>query len=126
MTALFDTGVLLDYLRGDRRAVRVLDAHEHRAISVISWLELMAIAPLPLREDTRGFLYSFERLSVSEAIADEALRLVLEHPGLSLQRALSWATARANQLRFVTADAEHLPEDASEVSVPYRRRAQRR
>jgi predicted nucleic acid-binding protein len=119
VTALFDTSLLLDYLQGDKRAARALEAHEHRAISVITWLELMAIAPEEQREETRGFLYSFERLSISEASADEALRLMREHPGLPFQRALTWATARVNQLSFVTVGSAHIAKDDPLVIVPY-------
>ena len=119
MTALFDTGLLLDYLQGDKRAARALEAHEHRAISVITWLELMAIAPEEQREETRGFLYSFERLSISEATADEALRLMRDHPGLAFQRALTWATARVNQLNFVTTESAQLTKNDPLVIVPY-------
>ena len=119
MTALFDTGLLLDYLQGDKRAARALEAHEHRAISVITWLELMAIAPEEQREETRGFLYSFERLSISEATADEALRLMREHSGLAFQRALTWATARVNQLNFVTTESAQFGKNDPLVIVPY-------
>ena len=39
---VIDTGVLLDYLAGDERAQRALAPCVHRAISVVTWLELMA------------------------------------------------------------------------------------
>ena len=92
-TALIDTDVLLDYLQGDERAAQALAPYDHRAISVVTWLELMAACPSPLLERTRGFLRSFERLSVNEAIADTALELIQRHPRLPHERALTWATA---------------------------------
>lgn len=120
MSALIDTSVLLDYLSGDVRAARVLDEYAHRSISVIAWLELMAIAPAPRIEPTRAFLRSFERLSISEPIADEAHRLMENQPRLAFHRALSWATARLNHLAYVTVDASHLPEADIRIVVPYR------
>ena len=66
MSALIDTSLMLDYLKGDRRAVHALEPYGHCAISAITWLELMALSPQELLERTRGFLRSFERLSVSE------------------------------------------------------------
>lgn len=123
MSVLIDTSVLIDYLLGDARAARALDAHTHRAISAVTWLEAMAVAPEERRESTRAFLRSFERLSINEAIADEALRLMQAHEGLRFHRALNWATARSNQLVFVTAEAEHLPPRDDGVAVPYRRAA---
>lgn len=121
-SALIDTGVLLDYLAGDARAKSAIDPYAHRSISVVTWLELMSRCPEGLIEPTRGFLRSFERLSISESIADEALRLMRQHSGLPLQRALTWATANVNQLRFVTADADHIDKDDANVVLPYRQR----
>lgn len=121
-SALIDTGLLLDYLAGEPRAKRAIEPYAHRSISVVTWLELMAHCPPALLESTRGFLRSFERLSVSESIADEALRLMHQRSGLPLQRALTWATANVNQLRFVTADAAHVNKDDTNVVLPYRRR----
>lgn len=120
-SALIDTGLLLDYLGGEPRAKCAIEPYAHRSISVVTWLELMAHCPPTLLEPTRGFLRSFERLSVSESIADEALRLMHQRSGLPLLRALTWATANVNQLRFVTADAAHLNEDDTNVVLPYRR-----
>lgn len=120
-SALIDTGLLLDYLAGEPRAKRAIEPYAHRSISVVTWLELMAHCPPALLEPTRGFLRSFERLSVSESIADEALRLMHQRSGLPLQRALTWATANVNQLRFVTADAAHVNKDDTNVVLPYRR-----
>ncbi|ARN18965.1 PIN domain-containing protein [Piscinibacter gummiphilus] len=102
--AVIDTGVLLDYLAGDERAQRAIAPCVHRAISVVTWLELMAVCPAGQLDAARGFLRTFERLSISESVADEALRLVQARPGLPLNRALAWATARVNQLYFVTSE----------------------
>jgi len=120
VTALIDTSLMLDYLKGDRRAVHALEPYGHCAISVVTWLELMALSPPELLERTRGFLRSFERLSVSEAVADEALRLMHGHAGLPFHRALTWATARLNQLPYVTVDATCIAKDDRNVVVPYR------
>jgi len=119
-SALIDTGVLLDYLVGDLRAKRALDPYAHRSISVVTWLELMSRCPEGLLEPTRGFLRSFERLSISESIADEALRLMRHQSSLPLQRALTWATANVNQLLFVTTDVAHVDKDDANVVLPYR------
>ena len=120
-SALIDTDVLLDYLAGDERAQRALEPFAHRAISVVTWLELMAKCPPGLQEPTRAFLRSFERLSISESIADEALRLLQAHPHLPQPRALTWATARVNQLRLVTAEPPQGRAEDATVVWAYRR-----
>ena len=116
---LIDTPLLRDYLRGDTRARDALKRVAHRSLSVVSWLELMTECPPALVEDTKAFLRSFERLSVSEAIADEALRLVVQHPGLTQDRALVWASAVINQLPLVTCDPRGLPEGNPLILVAY-------
>jgi len=126
LSVLIDTGVLLDYLVGDKRAQRVIQAHAHRAISVVTWLELMAAGPAAKLNAARDFLRTFERLSISESIADEALRLMQDRPGLPLHRALTWATARVNQINFVTNDADHLLKSDAGVTMAYRRAASER
>jgi predicted nucleic acid-binding protein len=123
MNALIDTGLLLDYLAGERRAATAMDACAHRSISVVTWLELMAACPDGLAEPTRGFLRSFERLSVSESIADEALRLMTARRGLALPRALTWASANVNQLVFLTTDSRWITQSDTNLVVPYKRLA---
>lgn len=118
-TALFDTTVLLDYLLGDKRAAAVFKKFNHRALSVITWVEVMSVAPDDQHETTRAFLRSFERLSISEAIADEALRLIRDRSGLPFHRALTWATALVNQIAYVTVDTTFVRDADKGVLVPY-------
>ena|SRR5882672_2080295 len=125
VSALFDTSVLLDYLLGDKRAGAVFKQVSYRALSVITWVEVMSVAPAEKHETTRGFLRSFERLSISEAIADEALRLIRDRPGLPFHRALTWATALVNQLIYITADARFVRDNDKGVLVPYARSGSR-
>jgi len=119
LTVLIDTGLLLDYLNGEKRAGEALEPHRHRAISVITWLEVMALAPPDKIEETRGFLRSFERLSISESIADEALRMMTRQPALTFHRALTCATAQINLLTMLTADATATQLDGVKIEVPY-------
>lgn len=118
-TAVFDTTVLLDHLLGDKRAGSVFKQFGHRALSVITWVEVMSVAPQDMLETTRAFLRSFERLSISEAIADEALRLIRDRPGLPFHRALTWATAMVNQATYVTVDKTFVRDADKAVLVPY-------
>jgi hypothetical protein len=124
-SVLVDTSVLLDYLAGDKRAQRALSAYTHRSISVVSWLELMAICPPQAAEATRSFLRTYERLSISEATADEALRLVQEHPGLEINRSLTWATAIINKLPFLTVNPMYITRADAHVLIPYRQKMTR-
>jgi predicted nucleic acid-binding protein len=119
VTALFDTSILLDYLLGDARTSAVFKQFAHRALSVITWVEVLSVAPQARHDSTRAFLRSFERLSISEAIADEALRLIRERPGLPFHRALTWATASVNRMTYVTVDRSFVRDDDKDVLCPY-------
>ena len=119
MNALIDTGLLLDYLRGDERAARALRDCAHRSITVATWLEVMRASPPDRREATRAFLRTFERLSISESSTDEAMRLSFAHPELSAPRAINWANAIVNQLVFMTTDPAGCPPTRRDVVVPY-------
>lgn len=118
--ALFDTSILIDYLHGNRRADAVLRQYQYRAVSVISWVEVMCVSPEAKHEATRAFLRTFERLSINESIADEALILTRSRPWLAIHRALVWATAIVNRVPYVTVDAAHMERDEPGVLIPYR------
>jgi hypothetical protein len=120
VSAVFDTGIVLDYLRGYKPSVSAFKRFPHRAITVATWVEVMSEAPASLSVETREFLRSFERLSISESISDRALGLVEKHPGLKLRYAIPWATALANELIYITRD---LPEEWADKGlwVPYRK-----
>lgn len=120
MSAVFDTSVVVDYLRGAKPAASAFRRFPHRAITVTTWVEVMATAPTALSLDTREFLRTFERLAISEAISDRALALMEAHSSLQLRHAIPWATAVANELIYITCD---LPEDWGDKTlwVPYRK-----
>ena len=123
MNALFDTGLLVDHLTGRPEAAAVFAAHRHGAISVISWVELMSLAPSGLEEATRTFLQRFERLAINEAIADRAVALQREYRSLTLPQALVYATALINSLTFVSVDVPLDLQRDAHVMVPYTRNA---
>lgn len=119
VNALIDTGLMLDYLQGEPRAAEAFAGCASRSITALTWLEVMRRCPPDRREATRAFLRGFERLSISESTADEAMRLSFARDGLPLERAVNWASAIANQLVFVTTDAQGVREAERNVVVPY-------
>ena len=121
MTAVFDTALVVDYLRGVKRALEAFGQFPDRAITVGTWVEIMREAPSRLEPQTREFLRGFERLAINEAIADRALALMQQHDRLSLQQALAWATAQINNSVYVTVDFPRLTAPDPTVYVPYRR-----
>jgi hypothetical protein len=108
-SALVDTPVMLGFLRGQGDCAAALAPYPHLAISLVSWLEVMAQCPPALLDRTRLFLRRCERLSISEAIADEALNLLRADPALNHEHALVLATARSNRLPLVSLGADGRP-----------------
>lgn len=125
MSALFDTGVLLDYLRGVKPADAAVERFQHRAITVTTWVEILDAAPERLTKRTRDFLRTFERLAINEGIADRALTLMQRHQRLQIRHAIAWATAQANGLVYVTTELPKLSVGDDGVYVPYRVRTPR-
>jgi predicted nucleic acid-binding protein len=121
MTAVFDTALVIDYLRGVRRALEAFGQFPDRAITVGTWVEVMSEAPSRLEPQTREFLRGFERLAINEAIADRALSLMQQQDRLSIPQALAWATAQINSSIYVTIDFPRLTAPDPTVYVPYRR-----
>jgi predicted nucleic acid-binding protein len=121
MTAVFDTALVIDYLRGIKRALEAFGQFPDRAITVGTWVEIMSEAPTRLEPQTREFLRGFERLAINEAIADRALALMQQHDRLSIQQAFAWATAQINNSVYVTVDFPRLTTPDPTVYVPYRR-----
>jgi len=121
MTAVFDTALVIDYLRGVKKALEAFAQFPDRAITVGTWVEVMRAAPVRLEPQTREFLRGFERLSVNEAIADRALSLIQQQDSLTIQQALAWATAQINNSVYVAIDFPRLTAPDATVYVPYRR-----
>jgi hypothetical protein len=96
---IFDTDVLIWVLRGHSRAARMIDAAADRALSIVSWMELLQGARSKL--EVRRIQESLRRLDfrifpLSEPIGAKAAALIEEHAlahGIQLADALIAATA---------------------------------
>ncbi len=119
MRALFDTNILIDYLNGVAAAKAEIARYQRPAISVISWIEVLAGIRPGVEAETRKFLASFERIEITEKIADRtvALRRAAKMRGPD---AIILATARVENLVLVTRNTKDFPADAPGIRVPYR------
>jgi predicted nucleic acid-binding protein len=117
---LFDTNVLIDYLNGIEAAKTELARYERPAISVISWIEVLVGAKAATESETRKFLSGFERLELTEAIADRAVALRRARKRLRIPDAIILATARVESLLLVTRNSKDFPADEPGIRVPYR------
>ena len=73
--ALFDTNIfLIDYLNGVEQAKTELDRYCDKAISVITWMEVMVGATPEMEALIRGFLNSFDVLPIEATVSEAAVK----------------------------------------------------
>ncbi len=117
--ALFDTNILIDYLNGLEPAKKELDLYPDKAISLVTWMEVMAGATEDEESATTLFLGTFINLPITPAVAERAvtLRKTLK---VKLPDAIILATAQLEGRVFVTRNTRDFKPDDVAVVVPYR------
>ena len=121
MKPLFDTNVLIDYLLNVEEARAELSLYRQAAISVISWMEVMAGARPDNEQATRRFLNRFDRIGLDAQIAERAVAVRRERR-IKLPDAIIWATANCGALMLVTRNSKDFPAGEPWVRIPYSRR----
>ena len=111
---IFDTDVLIWFLRGNQAAASLLDSQAERAVSIVSVMELHQGARS--REESRAirrFLQdnNFRVIPINESISHLAATLVEDHAmkdGLRVADALIAATARESGIILATGNIRHM------------------
>jgi len=116
--ALFDTNILIDHLNAVPEAREEIGRFESRAVSVITWMEVMVGARSDLVEATRRFLEGFEVLPLDDGIANRAVELRRTHR-IKLPDAVIWATAQTAGRLLVTRNTKDFPRDDPGIREPY-------
>jgi len=117
--ALFDTAILIDFLNGMREARREIDRYTDRAISLITWMEVMAGTKPDEEQVTALFLGTFVNLPVTDAVARQAVR-IRKLKKLKLPDAIILATAQVEKRILVTRNTRDFKEDGVSVVTPYK------
>lgn len=116
--ALFDTNILIDHLNAVPQARDEIARFDDRAISIITWMEVMVGASADLVEPTRQFLDSFEIVALDDTIANRAVALRRVHR-IKLPDAVIWATAQTAGRLLVTRNTKDFPPDDPGIREPY-------
>lgn len=120
MADLFDTNILIDHLNGIAKATRELTKSADPAISIISWIEVMAGAATSSEVAMlRAFLANFKQLPVTDAVADRAAQN-RRQMRIKLPDAIILATAQTANRQLVTRNEKDFPAGTAGVRVPYR------
>jgi predicted nucleic acid-binding protein len=117
--ALFDTNILVDYLNAVPEARTELQRYTKKAVSIITWMEVMVGADHDLEAATRSFLSGFNVVAVDELVAERAVNLRRSHR-IKLPDAVIWATAQVHAMLLVTRNIKDFPAGDPGVRAPYK------
>ncbi|WP_404405984.1 type II toxin-antitoxin system VapC family toxin [Pelagibacterium halotolerans] len=117
--ALFDTNILIDYLNAVPEARDELARYGQRAISIITWMEVLVGAATEVEAATRAFLDGFSILPLDSLVAERAVALRKRYR-IKLPDAVVWASADVHSMLLVTRDRKDFPDDVPGIRVPYR------
>jgi len=116
--ALLDTNILIDFLNGVHEARQEIDLHDDKAISIVTWMEVMVGAAPEVQEATRAFLDGFDLVGVDGAVADHAVTLRRQYR-IKLPDAIIWASAQTTGSLLVTRNHKDFPLNDPSVRIPY-------
>jgi len=121
--SLFDTDVIIDYLRGNRKAVQFLKSFEGEfCVSTITIAELYSGVKSDEEEkDLKYFLSLFTVYPVNNEIAISGGKLCnkwRQSHGMGLADALIAATANINDMRLISLNKKHFGM-LNRLEVPY-------
>jgi predicted nucleic acid-binding protein len=116
--ALFDTNILIDFLNAIPQAKQEINLYREKAISIVTWMEVLVGAPAAVEQATRDFLAGFEVVGLEGTIAEGALALRKVHP-IKLPDAIIWACAQETGSLLVTRNRKDFPSGDPSVRIPY-------
>jgi predicted nucleic acid-binding protein len=117
--ALFDTNILIDYLNAVPQARTELQRYTEKAVSIVTWMEVMVGAAGDVEGATRSFLGAFAVIALDGEIADRAINLCRSHH-IKLPDAIIWATAQTQAMLLVTRNTKDFSAGDPGVRMPYR------
>ena len=125
-TALFDTNVLIDYLKGKPEATSLLDRclkeGQILTCSLITNVELLNSARQGEEKVLHDFLDAFDRVGLDDNIAEAAgryMNLYRKSHGINTADAIIAASALARGAVLYTLNNRHFPMNDIKVIKPY-------
>ena len=119
MKAVFDTNILIDYLRGNPSAATTIEKYREALISRITWMEVLVGAD-NIEEETeaREMLGIFKVLDITEQVSEIAVKLRRERR-LRLPDAIVLASAQQQGCLLLTRNTRDFKRNWVEIRVPY-------
>lgn len=117
--ALLDSNIVIDFVAGRPAAFEELRRHDDLAISIVTWIEVMAGASPGGEEALRQTLGGYEIVELDAGIAERAAAIRRERR-IKLSDAIIQASAEVRGILLVTRNERDFPEGTPGVRVPYR------
>ncbi len=116
--ALFDTNIIIDYLSGVQDAFCEISFYSDRAISIMTWMEVMVGAKPDRESHRRAVLSMFVLLPLTAEVAERA---VLERrlSRIKLPDAIILATAHQSRRLLITRNTKDFSSSHPLVRIPY-------
>ena len=119
MNALFDTNLLIDYLKGIEEAREEIERYSVRLISTVTWMEVLMGGRNEEEIDViEMFLRDFRTVDITRRVAREAIE-VRKVRHIRLPDAIIWASARVESAILVTRNSKDFPASEPGVRIPY-------
>lgn len=117
---LFDTNILIDYLNGVPEAEQEIGRYREKAISLITWMEVMTGVTENDEPLIKAFLSQFELLPIDNNVSAEAVN-IRRSRRIKLPDAIILASARIQNRLLITRNTKDFPAGVdAEVRMPYR------
>ena len=119
MKVLFDTNILVDYLRGEVKAHNELHKHIDPLISLITWMEIM----VGIDEGTEQrlidlFFSQFQIIPIDQNISKMSVDLRRKYK-MKLPDAIIWASAKVHNAVLMTRNTKDFSDEEADICYPY-------
>jgi len=95
-----------------------LQRYEDKAVSIVTWMEVMIGAEPPLDAATMSFLDGFAIIGLDRRVAEQAVALRRRHK-INLPDAVIWASAQVSDRLLVTRSTKDFPAGDPGIRAPY-------
>jgi predicted nucleic acid-binding protein len=115
---VFDTSIVIDWLRRRPQALAELSRYRRPRISRISWTEVLAGEPLESRDYVEELIRPFELIELDARIAHAAADIRFRSR-MKLLDALILATAQVHGAILITRNTKDFPAAMPGIRIPY-------
>lgn len=118
MVNIFDTNILIDYLNGVEASILEIEDCDSKAISIITWMEVLVGVSEHEQGLIKDFLSNFKIINIDENIGQIAVSVRQKYK-IRLPDAVILATAIYTDGILVTRNTKDFANIKSHIKIPY-------